>query len=246
MAGGLAVARRMETRQKHSLSSPEMPFSRNQKPADRTLHDHWLGAQVLRLRIRTLPGLTSYDAIASRISEVGRTIAAGGHNDPARSAIEDPPPGLIFPLDYAVNGKECAAALARATKRIPRLEPENDLKLIIERAEEILSRLRAGVINGNPVSIREARSMLTFLARLQDQGAPKNVESLRRDGRRGLAEMEDLSRWTEEDRAMMSALMNKLRGGPPLTIKTPGELRDEGSYALLAQLGFQTSSYKSS
>jgi hypothetical protein len=223
-----------------------MPSSRNHKPTARALHDRWLEAQALRLRIRTLPGLTSYEAIASRISEVGRSIAAGGHNDPARTAIEDPPPGIIFPLDYAVNGKECAAAIARATNRIPTLEPESDLKLLIERAEENLSRLRPGVVNGSPDSIREARSILTFIARLQDHGTPKKVESSRRDGKRGLDEMEDLSRWTEEDRAMMSALMNKLRGGPPLSVKTPGELRDEGSYALLAQLGFQTSSYKSS
>ena len=193
-----------------------------------------------------LPGLTSYDAIADRVTEVGRNIAAGGHNDAARSAIEDPPTGVDFPIDYSVTAKECAEALARAFQRVPRQEPESDRQLLIDRGEEVLSRLRAPILNGNPGAARVATSMFSLFARVQGLGAPQTVDSSRKGGRPVLDETEDLSRWTQEDQMMVSALMNKLRGGPSLGIKTPGELRDEGSYALLEQLGFKTWSYKSS
>ena len=189
------------------------------RSAAKLLRGRWVEAQVLRLRVRLLPGLSSFEAIADRLTEVGRAIAAGGRNDPARTAVEDPPEGITFPRDYSITGRGCCKAAARALNRVSKHEAEAYRELYSERIEEWLSRLRQKIIDGHVGAINTALRGTAHLARMHGVHQPIKIEV----GKGGAPVDENkyrlmVTRLTHEDRMLLVGLLNKARGGPDIDI----------------------------
>jgi hypothetical protein len=189
------------------------------RSAAKLLRGRWVEAQVLRLRIRLLPGLSSFEAIADRLTEVGRNIAAGGRNDPARSACEDPPEGVTFPPDYSITPRACCLAAARALNRVSKGEAEAYRELYTERIEEWISRLRPKIIDGHVPAINAAMRGTAALARMHGVYQPIKI-----DVTKGPPPLDPdkyrlmLTRLTHEDRMLLVALLSKARGGPDIDI----------------------------
>ena len=116
-----------------------------------TLRAQWVEMEAMRLKRNAF----SYEAIAERITQVGR-----GQKEP----VTPLPEGIRFPPDYQITAMGCHKAVRRALRRAPTLEADEMRCFDTDRCEEMYLFLTPGIRQGDPQSVRAAVSVLAHKA----------------------------------------------------------------------------------
>ena len=116
-----------------------------------TLRAQWVEMEAMRLKRNAF----SYEAIAERITQVGR-----GQKEP----VTPLPEGIRFPSDYQITAMGCHKAVRRALRRAPTLEADEMRCFDTDRCEEMYLFLTPGIRQGDPQSVRAAVSVLAHKA----------------------------------------------------------------------------------
>src|SRR5579872_7140394 len=95
-----------------------------QRSINTRLRARWVEQAALSLKVKLLPGVSTYEAIAARLGDIGRQIAHGEKPDPNRIGCPLPPPEVQFPEDYSITGVGCYLSVKAALKRLPKAAAE--------------------------------------------------------------------------------------------------------------------------
>ena len=125
-----------------------------QQSLNTRLRARWVEQAALSLKTKLLPGISTYEAIARRIGEVGRMVASGEKPDPNKTGCPLPPAEVEFPPDYSITGGGCSNAIKAALKRLPQPEAKELRAIDTARCEDLLSWMRARVVQGHPNAVR--------------------------------------------------------------------------------------------
>ena len=154
-----------------------------QQSINTRLRARWVEQAALSLKTKLLPGISTYEAIARRIGEVGRMVASGEKPDPNKTGCPLPPDGLEFPkVSTSITGGGCSnAAIKAALKRLPQPEAKRATGRSTPRAAKTsLSWMRARVVQGHPNAVQAYVRVLAHMAAINGYSAPSKVEVIGR------------------------------------------------------------------
>jgi hypothetical protein len=139
----------------------------------------WVEAEALHLKKMGF----SHDAIADRITQVGRGQL---------QALTSVPEGLTFPLDYRISRQAIFKACQRALKREPAFEAAELRKVYTARCEDMYLNLQPAIRKGNPRATDTAVKVIDLSARVNGLFAAPRLE-LRtgKDGKTTIRELLD-------------------------------------------------------
>jgi hypothetical protein len=125
-----------------------------QRAINTRLRARWVEQAALSLKTKLLPGVSTFEAIAHRITDVGRQVAKGERPDPNRTGCPVPPPEVEFPTNYSISSEACYQAVQKALKRLPKQAAEEFRRIDTARCEDLLSWLRTRVVKGEPNAVQ--------------------------------------------------------------------------------------------
>jgi hypothetical protein len=170
--------------------------------------------------VKLLPGISTWEDIAKRISDVGQQVAKGEKPNKNTIGCPVPPAEVEFPEDYSITGVGCMKAVKAALKRIPQPAAQELRAVDTDRCEDLLSRLRTHVVKGEPSAVRAYVKVLAHMSRTNGYAASDKIEVT--DLGRSPGEDDEkfklmAARLDDNDQLALLALMNKARGGTDST-----------------------------
>ena len=195
-----------------------------QRASNTRLRARWVEQAALSLKVKLLPGITTWEAIAKRISDVGQQVAKGERPNKDVIGCPVPPAEVEFPEDYSITSVGCMKAVKAALKRIPQPAAQELRAVDTARCEYLLSGLRTNIVKGEPKAVQAYVKVLARMSRINGYAAPDKVEMT--DLGRSLGDDDErfklmAARLDDNDQLALLALMNKARGGPDRTEQPP-------------------------
>ena len=195
-----------------------------QRASNTRLRARWVEQAALSLKVKLLPGISTWEAIAKRISDVGQQVAKGEKPNKDVIGCPVPPAEVEFPEDYSITGAGCMKAVKAALKRRPQLAAQELRALDTARCEDLLSWLRTSVVKGKPKAVQAYVKVLAHMFRINGYAAADKVEVTelgRSPGENDEKFKRMAARLDDNDQLALLALMNKARGGPGRTEQPP-------------------------
>lgn len=175
-----------------------------------------------------MPGISTWEDIAKRISDVGQQVAKGEKPNKDVIGCPVPPAEVEFPEDYSITSVGCMKAVKAALKRIPQPAAQELRAVDTARCEYLLSGLRTNIVKGEPKAVQAYVKVLARMSRINGYAAPDKVEMT--DLGRSLGDDDErfklmAARLDDNDQLVLLALMNKARGTDrteqPPTVPSP-------------------------
>jgi hypothetical protein len=191
-----------------------------QRASNTGLRARWVEQAALSLKVKLLPGISTWEAIAKRISEVGQQVAKGEKPNKNMIGCPVPPAEVEFPQDYSITSVGCMKAFKAALKRIPQPAAQELRAIDTDRCEDLLSWLRTDVVKGEPSAVRAYVKVLTHISQINGYAASGKIEVT--DLGRSPGEDDEkfklmAARLDDNDQLALLALMIKARGGTDST-----------------------------
>jgi hypothetical protein len=194
-----------------------------QRPSNTGLRARWVEQAALSLKVKLLPGISTWEDIAKRISDVGQQVAKGEKPNKNTIGCPVPPAEVEFPEDYSITSVGCIKAVKAALKRIPQPAAQELRAVDTDRCEDLLSRLRTDVVKGEPSAVRAYVKVLEHMSRTNCYAASDKSDKIEvTDLGRSPGEDDEkfklmAARLDDNDQLALLALMNKARGGTDST-----------------------------
>lgn len=199
-----------------------------QRASNTRLRARWVEQAALSLKVKLLPGISTWEDIAKRISDVGQQVAKGEKPNKDVIGCPVPPAEVEFPEDYSITSVGCMKAVKAALKRIPQPAAQELRAVDTARCEYLLSGLRTNIVKGEPKAVQAYVKVLARMSRINGYAAPDKVEMT--DLGRSLGDDDErfklmAARLDDNDQLVLLALMNKARGTDrteqPPTVPSP-------------------------